>query len=147
VSVQSYACRMLVSAEHRLPQRHRPPCVGVVFWWPSIVTSAPSLTSTAHALLQADAPAVASSADSRPLGSSRATYSVKCEIRWPISPPPITSLHSSPVVVVLLCHDTRAGASSVPYVRAGEVSFRLYHFINRYLCYVIEYACMCMSFV
>lgn len=77
---------------------------------------------------------IASSADSRPPGSSCATYLVKCETRWPISPSPITSLRSSPIVVVLLCHDTRVGASSVPCVRAGEISFRLYHFINRHLC-------------
>jgi hypothetical protein len=49
---------------------------------------------------------------SRPPGGSRATYSMKRETRWPISLPPLTSLHSSPAVMVLLCHDTRAGASS-----------------------------------
>lgn len=61
--------------------------------------------------------------------------------------PPLILLRSLPVVVVLLCHDTRADASSVPCVHAGEVSFQLYHFINCHLCSVIKYVCMCMSFV
>jgi hypothetical protein len=61
--------------------------------------------------------------------------------------PFLISLRSSPAVVVLLCHDTRARALYVPCVRAGEVSFQLYHFINRHLCSVIKYVCMCMSFV
>lgn len=61
--------------------------------------------------------------------------------------PPLISLRSLPIVLVLLCHDTCDGASSVPGVRAGEVSFPLYHFINCYLCSVIKYVYMCMSFV